>query len=179
MTPEEYTDAYRNLDSRATDRPTDMNEPTVRALLKKIHPEATSLLDIGCGRGYLLSRIAESHPKIKLVGCDVYNHVEVPGVEYRQGTITALPFPDNSFDVVTATCILEHIIDVEKAVAELKRVARKQVVIVVPCQRYYYYTLDMHVHFFPTQSSVEHLMQMPHHRCEKIWGDWLYIGEKK
>jgi ubiquinone/menaquinone biosynthesis C-methylase UbiE len=179
MTPLEYANAYRELDSRATDRPTDMNEPTIRTMLEKLDPTTTSLLDVGCGRGYLLSRVAQHNPKIALTGCDVYDNVEIPGTSYKQGVITNLPFADGAFDVVTATCILEHIVDLEKAVAELKRVARKQVIIVVPCQRYYYYTLDMHVHFFPIASDVEHMMNMPSHTCEKIRGDWLFVGEKK
>ena len=177
MTSEEYADVYKTLDSRATDRPTDMNEPTIRSMLKKIDPTATSLLDVGCGRGYWLARVFESKG-LKLTGCDMYDHVDLENAHYVQGTIDKLPFPDMSFDVVTATCILEHIINVENAVKELKRVARKQVIIVVPCQRYYYYTLDMHVHFFPNKSNVEALMQMPAYSCEKIWGDWLYVGSK-
>lgn len=177
MTPEEYANAYRELDSRATDRPTDMNEPTIKAMLEKIDPSATSLLDVGCGRGYWLDRVAEVK-NLELTGCDVYDRVAIKKAKYVQGEIDKLLFKDASFDVVTATCILEHIVHVEEAVKELKRVARKQVIIVVPCQRYYYYTLDMHIHFFPNKSDVEALMKMQKHICEKHWGDWLYVGVK-
>lgn len=178
MTPEQYAETYREVDSRATDRPTDMNEPTIRALIEAIDPSATSLLDTGCGRGYLLKRVAKERPTLKLVGMDVFEQAEILGADYVSGVITKLPFADDSFDVVTATCILEHIIDIEQAVRELKRVARKQVIIVVPCQRYYYYTLDMHLHFFPARHEVERLMDMQEFMCEKIQGDWLYIGTK-
>ena len=177
MTKDEYARAYRELDSRATDRPTDMNEPTIKKMLGAIDGSAVSLLDVGCGRGYWLDRISEVK-HMQLTGCDVYDHVDLKKAAYVQGDIENLPFADASFDVVTATCILEHIVDVQKAVSELKRIARRQVIIVVPCQRYYYYTLDMHVHFFSHKSDVEALMNMSKHTCEKIWGDWLYVGVK-
>ena len=175
MTPKEYAEAYQMLDSRATDRPTDMNEATIRTMLRGIDSSAVSLLDVGCGRGYWLDRVA-AVKQIALTGYDVYDHVDLKHADYKEGTIEKLPFPDRSFDVVTATCILEHVVDINAAVQELKRVARKQVMIVVPCQRYYYYTLDMHIHFFPNKVDVEFLMKMPKHSCEKIWGDWLYVG---
>jgi len=178
MTPEEYANAYRTLDSRATDRPTDISELAIRAIQESIDTSTTSLLDVGCGRGYVLGRIGESKPRTALTGCDVYDHVDIQGADYKQGNITDLPFADGSFDIVMATCILEHVVDIEKAVQELKRVARKQVIIAVPCQRYYYYTLDMHIHFFPLKSDVERVINMPKHTCKNIRGDWIYVGEK-
>lgn len=178
MTPEEYAAAYRDLDSRATDRPTDMNEPTIRALIKNIDANTATLLDVGCGRGYLLERIMRERTNVACTGVDVLEKVEVPGANYVSGIITNLPFPDASFDTVVATCILEHIVDLGQAVRELKRVARKQVIIVVPRQRYYYYTLDMHVHFFPIKEDVAAMMDMAEHSCEEFRGDWLYVGKK-
>ena len=52
------------------------------------------------------------------------------------GDVRQLPFPDKSFDIVTCTHTIEHIINLKQAIDELKRVARKQLIIVTPCQRY-------------------------------------------
>ena len=64
----------------------------------------------------------------------------------------------------------------EKAISEIKRVAKRQVVIVVPKQRYFYYTLDQHVNFFPLKEKLQHLIGMDRSSCHKIWGDWVYLG---
>jgi ubiquinone/menaquinone biosynthesis C-methylase UbiE len=177
MTPEQYAAAYRNHDSWANDRPTDMNEPSIRHMLAHIDESAKTLLDVGCGRGYWLERVTAS-TELAVTGCDLYDEVALEKGAYVKGNAEQLPFADNSFDVVTCTCILEHLVKLDQAVSELRRVARKQVIVVVPCQRYFYYTLDMHIHFFPIESMVQAVMQMKNYRCTKIWGDWVYIGEK-
>jgi hypothetical protein len=58
----------------------------------------------------------------------------------------------------------------------LKRIARKQLVITVPCQRYYYYTLDLHIHFFPLKSMLINAMGIDNHTCVNQAGDLVYIG---
>jgi len=95
---------------------------------------------------------------------------------YIQANAQKLPFPDKSFDTIISTHTLEHIINIRKAAVELKRVAKKQVIVVVPCQRFNYYTLDHHLHFFPRKEMLEGLMDMPKHTVRKIGGDWIYNG---
>ena len=63
--------------------------------------------------------------------------------------ITGLPFEDHSFDVVLCTHALEHIRDPQKALGELMRVTGRRLIVVVPHQREYRYTVDLHVNFFP------------------------------
>lgn len=64
-----------------------------------------------------------------------------------------MPFADKSFDVVTCSHVVEHLPKLEQCMEELVRIARKQVFIVTPCQRYYYFTLDEHVNFFNSKLS--------------------------
>jgi len=63
------------------------------------------------------------------------------------------------------------------AITELKRIAKKQLCIVVPCQRPYYYTLDEHVRFFPYKWMLEQEMQMTYYECKKIHGDLVFIAD--
>ena len=63
-------------------------------------------------------------------------------VTYRLGSLYALPFSDNSFDTVVCSQVLEHVDDVETAMAELKRVARRFVVITVPREPYFKFIND-------------------------------------
>lgn len=55
-----------------------------------------------------------------------------PSVEHIQGDITRMPFCDHSFDIVICTEVLEHLEKPGAALKELKRVAKKFILITVP-----------------------------------------------
>lgn len=50
--------------------------------------------------------------------------LQAGGANALQGRVTALPFPDATFDAVCALDIIEHVVDDEGALAELARVAK-------------------------------------------------------
>jgi ubiquinone/menaquinone biosynthesis C-methylase UbiE len=175
MNDQEYAEAYRQLDCMGTDRPTDLNQLSINYMLKNISSEATNLLDVGCGRGYWLNKLSEI-TNLTLTGFDMHDSVALTTANYVQGRIEKLPFADKSFDIVTCHHLLEHLKDLPAAISELKRVAKKQLIIVVPCQRYYYYTLDMHINFFPIKEYLQEVMKIEKYTCENKWGDLVYIG---
>lgn len=166
---------YRELDSLARDRETDLNSACVDDILKTVDPNSRTLLDVGCGGGYLLRRISELN-RYKLYGCDLLTHVDIKG-EFRQGNVENLPFEDKSIDTVTCCHTLEHVRSVSRAVSELKRVAKRQLIVVVPRQKYYYYTLDEHINFFPIQASLQNAMGLKGGACRNLWGDWVYVAD--
>ena len=95
-------------------------------------PDAKGLkiLDAGCGEGHLIEVMHEKRPDNDYYGFDV-TEVAVesakercPYAKIQQGDIAAMPVPDGSFDVITCTEVLEHIIDYESVVMELKRVLK-------------------------------------------------------
>ncbi len=177
LTEEQFSEVYRNLDCLAYDRPTDMNMPSVRYVVEKLDKGAKTLLDVGCGRGFLLNYIAE-HSSLKTTGCDLYDKVDtLKHSDYKRGTIYKLPFEDNAFDIVTCSHTIEHLRELPEAIKELKRVARKQVIIVTPCQRYYYFTMDLHLNFYPIAAYLQHEIQIKDNECTNIQGDWVYIGQ--
>src|SRR3546814_20784418 len=93
-------------------------------------------LDVGCGTGYLLHVLAGRRPEMKLTGVDFIIDSETrkraEGISFHEANIERLPFPDKSFDTVICTHVLEHILDFRGALAELRRVAAKRLIIVVP-----------------------------------------------
>lgn len=176
LTEEEFSEVYRTLDSLANDRPTDMNMPSIKYLVESIDKDAKTLLDVACGRGFLLNYIAD-HSNLETTGCDLLDKVDaLKKSAYKKGSIYNLPFEDKSFDVVTCSHCIEHLRDLPKAIAELKRVARKQVIIVTPKQRYYFYTLDLHLNFYPIASYLKKEINMESNTCVEIQGDWVYVG---
>jgi SAM-dependent methyltransferase len=171
---EDYAEYYRNLNTISRNRPTDINGPCLRAMVEAIDPAAKTLLDVGCGNGYFLNHLTGKG--LSLFGCDIVDKVKSKNFRYVQTGVEHLPFADKSFDVVTCAHTLEHIVNLDRAVSELKRVARKQLIVVVPCQRWYFYTLDEHVNFFPYAESLTSVIGLKDFSCRKIRGDWFYVG---
>ena len=112
-----------------------------------------------------------------LTGCEIHNGLKHADIKFQSGFVENLPFPDKSFDIVVCTHTLEHILDLKKAIHELKRVAKKQLIIVTPRQKYYYYTLDLHVNFFPIAEPLCQQIGLVDFTCKDIGGDWVYVAK--
>jgi SAM-dependent methyltransferase len=174
--PERYERFYNNLNSISRNRITDINAPSLKYFIDSIPSDAKTAIDVGCGNGYLLKQVKKNHPHLHLTGVDIKDTDQGVDYTYVKANIDKLPFEDKAFDVVFCCHTLEHIINPEKAVAELKRITKKMLIIAVPCQRYFFYTLDEHVNFFPIEESLTTLIGMEHYNCKKIHGDWAYLG---
>jgi SAM-dependent methyltransferase len=67
-------------------------------------------LDLGCGKGELVACL-RSH-FVRIAGCDVSAEMMkgIEGVETRvQNDAQEIPFPDSTFDLVTAVCVYHHV----------------------------------------------------------------------
>jgi len=157
-----------------TRRETDLNMACLNWIVKGINNAEGSVLDAACGRGYLLVKILESNPGVECYGVDIVPPQEIHGTcddwvvvnrgglqyKFQMADIINLPFQDRSFDIVLCTHALEHIRDPQKALRELIRVCRQRLIIVVPKQREYRYTVDFHVNFFPYLYSFKRFIGM-------------------
>jgi ubiquinone/menaquinone biosynthesis C-methylase UbiE len=98
-------------------------------------PPRGRLLDVGCGSGDVAAYLRAGLPEPPLVvGLDVKPlHLrEAPdGVRRVAADARRLPFPDRSFDVVTACLFLHHFDEAElgQLLGELARVARRAIVV--------------------------------------------------
>jgi SAM-dependent methyltransferase len=107
-------------------------EPAIDATLHLTGSE--SLLDIGTGPGDFPIRLRNSGHYGKLIGVD-----QSPGmistaiakaksaktdITFLQADTQFLPFPDQTFDVVTARHMLYHVPDIPRALAEARRVLK-------------------------------------------------------
>jgi ubiquinone/menaquinone biosynthesis C-methylase UbiE len=174
LSQREYAEFYDGLNTISRNRKTDLNEASIRLIIEKLHPQAKNLIDIGCGRGYFLNQIKDK--SLQLVGFDIVDKGISKNYKYVKGNMEKLPFGDKQFDVVTCSHTLEHILHPENAVSELERITKRQLIVVVPCQRPYYYTLDEHVNFFLYKEQLTSLFSFKTSRCERVWGDWVYMG---
>ena len=103
-------------------------EAEVDALLALNGPEA--LLDVGTGPGHFPGRLAAGGHSGRLVGADLSGgmvqkaRASFAGVEFMQAGADALPFPDATFDVLTARHMLYHVPSVPAALSEFRRVLK-------------------------------------------------------
>ena len=91
-----------------------------------------SVLDAGARDGFYSRLLAQRFTTVTSMDLNPLQPSPVNGIRCVQGDLTKLPFPDNSFDVVFCSEVLEHIPAVEKACSEIVRVARHEVLIGVP-----------------------------------------------
>ena len=96
------------------------------------HLEATdSVLDVGCGPGTITLDLARRVGSVR--GLEATDEAVAlarsTGVDCVLGDVHALPFGDDSFDVVHAHQVLQHVADPVRALEEMARVARRLVAV--------------------------------------------------
>src|SRR5260221_1598718 len=94
-----------------------------------------SVLDCGCGPGTITRDIAQRIAPGRVVGLDFDGDQiavamaeakaqDIANVEFRQGSVYAVPFEDSSFDAVFSHALLEHLKEPVEAAAEFRRVLK-------------------------------------------------------
>lgn len=107
--------------------------PSHRALESLLPPlVGLTVLDVGCGTGRLLCRLAERHPSARLFGLDLSNKMlecaqqnaaaRGASIHFVQGECERLPFKNGQFDVIICSHGFHHFTDQPRAVAEMARV---------------------------------------------------------
>jgi 2-polyprenyl-3-methyl-5-hydroxy-6-metoxy-1,4-benzoquinol methylase len=154
--------------------------------------EVKKLLDVGCGDGILLSMISDD---IEKHAVDVLEHFsENSGcVRYLKHDVSrGIPYPDETFDVVHSSELIEHLIDTEFFLRECRRVLKigGKLVISTPNLHYwrnivewirgnqfffvdYHAVQEGHVRYFcpKTLSTLAHGARFRNIRTKTI-GDW-------
>ncbi len=106
-----------------------------------LNPER--ILDAGCGEGFTLEKLRINGIGQTLEGIDAQAdavHLGTrthPKLHLREGSIYALPYEDNAFDVVVCTEVLEHLERPEDALKELYRVTSRFCVVTVPNEPFF------------------------------------------
>jgi SAM-dependent methyltransferase len=124
-----------------------------------------TLLDIACGTGFLLH--AAARRGLKTFGTDISEEAvrlsgqTSPESEVIVGKGEDLKFPDGLFDYVTCIGSLEHFLDMDKGLGEMKRVSKPDALlcITVPNSNFLYWRVSGK-HGTEQQDINEHLMSL-------------------
>lgn len=105
-------------------------------------PDSPKVLDVGCGKGYLLFDFLKVLPKAQLHGIDISSYaIENSKSEIKEdltlGSSTELPWPDNYFDLVFSINTFHnlHNFELDLSLRELERVGKENKYICVESYR--------------------------------------------
>jgi ubiquinone/menaquinone biosynthesis C-methylase UbiE len=173
----------------------DCVEETDAARIIKALGEHGAVLEVGCGMGTLAIKLAQAG--FEVTGLDVsavalqYAHQRAIEaglqINWKEGFAENIPFPDQAFDYATCCHTLEHVKDLPRAAAELKRVTRKRLVVLVPKQKFRLYAENYHTQFFERKEQLIAAFDLSKYKCTEIdcrdhqnefqGQAFLYIGE--
>lgn len=104
--------------------------------------EDAAVLDVGCGKGFMLYDFKELMPEMTIAGIDISEYAIANAKEevkqfVRVGDAKELPYPDNSFDLVISITTVHNLPleDCKRSLAEIQRVTRKNAFITVDAWR--------------------------------------------
>ena len=89
------------------------------------------ILDVGCGKGFLLHEFTRAVPGAQIAGLDVSGYALEHAMDevkpfLQEGSAVSLPYPDKSFDLVVSINTLHNLRlpELERALQEIERVSR-------------------------------------------------------
>lgn len=102
-----------------------------------------NILDAGCGEGFIMREVLKNSSVVQIDGLDMSkNSIDfaqkiLPNCKFIQGDITKIPLSGNSYDLIIALEVLEHLKNPEFALRELKRTTKNYCLISVPLEPYF------------------------------------------
>lgn len=167
-------------------------ERIVCGILDRVKPKE-SFLDMGCASGHYVEKMVPKCSRCAGVDLDEEDieHAcgNVQGGEFYCGDATALSrFNKNEFDWVLCSEVLEHIPDWKKALDEIKRVVRKNVLITIPLEKSVFWkTVSFlqwkkkhrgHVHELSSQDVVDEMQEYEVALKRYVFAPVKWLNEK-
>ncbi len=141
-------------------------------------PANTSILDVGCAKGFLLHDFKELIPNCTIAGVDISEYAienALPSVKpfLKVASAEKLPYPDKSFDLVVSINSIHNlpIERLEAALREVERVSRNHSYITVDAWRNEQERFDLYK-WVLTAETMMHVDDW-----EKLFGDVGYTGD--
>ena len=104
--------------------------------------DGSSVLDVGCAKGFMIYDFKKLIPKLKISGLDISSYARDSAFEeikplIQIGNATHLPYEDKSFDLVVSINTVDHLPleECKNAIREIQRVSRGKAFITVNAWR--------------------------------------------
>jgi 2-polyprenyl-3-methyl-5-hydroxy-6-metoxy-1,4-benzoquinol methylase len=151
------------------------------------------VLDFGCGDGQFVQRAR--HDGVDICGADVSPEAirrartSFPDIEVREMD-DAIPFDSGTFDTITCMDVLEHILDVEGILAEMRRVLKpcgcllitttemtRMKLLAVICLHFhdYFYPTSPHIRYF-TRRNLGDVLARKGFQVEAYAPNYMHLG---
>jgi|TARA_Y100000031_G_scaffold110647_1_gene121874 SAM-dependent methyltransferase len=151
-------------------------------IIKKVGiPDSGTLVDIGCGPGFVTAEIARSNQGVDVIGIDtsdelleVANNFTAAGIDnlsFRNGDAYSSGFDNDSVDFIYSRLLYQHLEHPEKALEESKRILR-------PGGKVCVMDVDDTLQIFYPELPSFHALQMEAHKQQVAAGGDRRIGRK-
>ncbi|MEW6172091.1 MAG: class I SAM-dependent methyltransferase [Bacillota bacterium] len=104
--------------------------------------EDASVLDVGCAKGFMLYDFKELMPRLNIAGIDISGYAIDNAIDrvkpfLQVGNAKALPYEDDSFDLVVSITTIHNLplLECKQALREIQRVSRAHAFITVDAWR--------------------------------------------
>ncbi len=180
MSKKSFRETYRQASPLFIKRKTDLNSICISEIKANIIGD--SVLDVGCGKGFLANLLSKTYC---VTATDMIitpgKKASLPSINFVEAEAENLPFKCGQFDTVVCTHLIEHVVNVNSTILELRRVTKKRLIIIVPKQRHYKYTFDLHLHFFPYPFVLTQELGCSENLkdCREVGGDLYYQEDKE
>jgi len=168
-------DEYNQIFEKSPIRDEDRAYLWQAQLTRKLHPQAKAILDVACGAGFFPEKLKQVFPTgTKICGTDLSDvalklaRERCPDLEFFHAPSEALPFKNETFDVLTCLGSLEHFLDIPAALTEMKRVMRPNGLMVVMVPNIMWYK-DVLAVLFTKSRKVRNQT----HERFSIYGEWV------
>ncbi len=163
---------HRNLNPNWSYYPIYLNKvELIDELLRRYNRQSGKILDAGCGEGVLVEKYAQQ-------GWDILGVDKNYASQYvQEGSLTALPFEDNTFDTVLCLDVLEHLYYNEQGVAlkEIRRVLKPGGIILFSCPNLAHFTSRLKLMF---RGKLLRTAEVGHHPGDRPMLEYQELFEK-
>jgi len=137
---------------------TDINSIHLKRIVNLIEKEKPkSIIDVGCGSGYLIKIINKKFPDVKLsvIDFNVPKNIKVrTNIEFVEGDIieNLSNIKQDKYEFVICSHVLEHIPKPEKLLLELRRISKSSLIVVCPLEKKLKWGMNYHINFFQNKT---------------------------
>jgi ubiquinone/menaquinone biosynthesis C-methylase UbiE len=137
------------------------------------------VLDVGCGTGAIMKEMTTQGFGV-VVGIDMseeaLKYCKEKQLQAVQGFADKIPYPDNTFDLVIASDVLEHLQDDARAVQEIYRILKPggRLIATVPAHQFLWSYHDEALHHVRRYTKNSFAALFKNH-FEHSWVSWIHM----